>query len=196
MVIYRGKEKYHAGCFRGNGRRISGTVWGICVWTYGKGVWGRRKRMDDGTRFRYVFRSAEKEATKKFAAALSPFHVTPNQSEVLLVLDEYAPISLKELGELLICEKKSPSRLVQGLVEKGLVYKGTSQTDARYSVLYLTQEGKMLIPRIMEKEKEFNRELARFIENYIELDEIVSIFKEYLKGTGSEKKLKVRSLWE
>ena len=107
--------------------------------------------MDNGTRFRYIFRSAEKEAMKKFAAALSHLNVTPNQSEVLLVLYENEPVSLKELGELLICEQKNPSRLVQGLVEKGLIYKGTSQSDARYSVLYLTKEGKEIIPQIIEK---------------------------------------------
>ena len=56
---------------------------------------------------------------KKFGATLSSLNVTPNQSEVLLVLYENEPVSLKELGELLICEQKSPSRLVQGLVEKG-----------------------------------------------------------------------------
>ena len=49
---------------------------------------------------------------------------------MLLVLYENEPVSLKELGELLICEQKSPSRLVQGLVEKGLIYKGTSQSPA------------------------------------------------------------------
>jgi len=42
--------------------------------------------MDNGTRFRYIFRSVEKEAMKKFAVALSSLNVTPNQSEVLLVL--------------------------------------------------------------------------------------------------------------
>lgn len=48
--------------------------------------------MDNGTRFRYIFRSAEKEAMKKFAAALSSLNVTPNQSEVLLVLYENEPV--------------------------------------------------------------------------------------------------------
>ena len=57
--------------------------------------------MDNGTRFRYIFRSAEKEAMKKFGATLSSLNVTPNQSEVLLVLYENEPVSLKELGELL-----------------------------------------------------------------------------------------------
>lgn len=152
--------------------------------------------MDNGARFRYIFRSAEKEAMKKFGAALSSLNVTPNQSEVLLVLYENEPVSLKELGELLICEQKSPSRLVQGLVEKGLIYKGISQSDARYSVLYLTKEGKELVPKIMEKEKEFDRELAQFLEKNIGLEQMMSVLKEYVKGTGSEKKLKRRSIWE
>lgn len=152
--------------------------------------------MDNSTRFRYIFRSAEKEAMKNFSAVLSPLDITPNQSEVLLVLSENEPISLKELGELLICEQKSPSRLVQGLVEKGLIYKGTSQTDARYSVLYLTKEGKEIIPKIIEKEKEFDANLAQILEKYTNLEQMIFVFKTYLKGTSSEKKLKTRSLWE
>lgn len=152
--------------------------------------------MDNGARFRYIFRSAEKEAMKKYAAVLSSLNVTPNQSEVLLVLYENEPVSLKELGELLICERKSPSRLVQGLVEKGLIYKGTSQSDARYSVLYLTKEGKEIVPKIMEKEKEFDKELAQFLEKNMGLEQMMSVLKEYVKGTGSEKKLKRRSIWE
>ena len=152
--------------------------------------------MDNGTRFRYIFRSAEKEAMKKFGATLSSLNVTPNQSEVLLVLYENEPVSLKELGELLICEQKSPSRLVQGLVEKGLIYKGTSQSDARYSVLYLTKEGKEIVPKIIEQEKEFDKELARFLEKNIGLEQMMSVLKEYLRGTSSEKKLKMRSIWE
>lgn len=152
--------------------------------------------MDNSTRFRYIFRSAEKEAMKNFSAVLSPLDITPNQSEVLLVLSENEPISLKELGELLICEQKSPSRLVQGLVEKGLIYKGTSQTDARYSVLYLTKEGKEIIPKIIEKEKEFDANLAQILEKYTNLEQMIFVFKKYLKGTSSEKKLKTRSLWE
>ena len=103
---------------------------------------------------------------------------------------------MKELGELLICEQKSPSRLVQGLVEKGLIYKGTSQSDARYSVLYLTKEGKEIVPKIIEQEKEFDKELARFLEKNIGLEQMMSVLKEYLRGTSSEKKLKMRSIWE
>lgn len=78
------------------------------------------------------------------------FHVPP------LLLNCHVPIPN---GESIISD--CPSRLVQGLVEKGLIYKGTSQTDARYSVLYLTKAGKELIPKIIEKEKEFGTNFGK-----------------------------------
>ena len=79
---------------------------------------------------------------------------------------------------------------------RSLIYKGTSQSDARYSVLYLTKEGKEIVPKIIEKENEFDKELAQFLEKNIGLEQMMSILKEYLKGTNSEKKLKMRSIWE
>ena len=81
-------------------------------------------------------------------------------------------------------------------MEKGLIYKGTSQSDARYSVLYLTKEGKEIISKIIEKEQQFDKELAQFLEKNIGLEQMMSVLKEYLKGTSSEKKLKMRSMWE
>ena len=67
----------------------------------------------EGIRFGYLFRSAESLATREYGKLLEPLGITPNQSEVLLVLGEHAPLSLKGLGESLICEEKSSSRLVQ-----------------------------------------------------------------------------------
>ena len=112
------------------------------------------------------------------------------------MLADNEPLSLKEVGDLLICEQKSPSRLVQGLVERGFIYKGKQPSDVRYSVLYLTKEGKLLIPKLRETENRFDEELSRFLEHNIDIDEMMSCFHEYLKGTGSEKKLKSRSLWD
>ena len=92
--------------------------------------------------------------------------------------------------------KKSPSRLVQGLVEKGFIYKGKQATDGRYSVLYLTKEGKALVPKLQKIENCFDEELSQFLKNNIDVNEMMSCFQEYLKGTRSEKKLKLRSLWD
>ena len=63
------------------------------------------------------------------------------------------------------------------------IYKGTSQSDARYYVLYLTKEGKEIVPKIIEKEKELDKELAQFLEKNIGFKEklCVSDFKIYWK---------------
>ncbi len=66
------------------------------------------------------------------------------QAEVLQVLAESGPTSLGALGGLLVCETGSPSRLVAGLVERGLVERGVSAEDARIAELSLSAEGRRL----------------------------------------------------
>ena len=113
-------------------------------------------KMNDADLLRYLINSVQKEGQKKYAELLSPLDITPNQSEVLQILAKNEPLSLKELGNLLICESKSPSRLVQRLVENNLIYKSQSIEDNRKSVLHLTSKGRQLIPAINEKESLFN----------------------------------------
>lgn len=60
----------------------------------------------------------------------------------------------------------------------------------------MTKEGKEIVPKIIEKEQQFDKELAQFLEKNIGLEQMMSVLKEYLKGTSSEKKLKIRSMWE
>ena len=109
--------------------------------------------MNNADLLRYLINAVQREGHKKYAEFLSPLGITPNQSEVLQVLSKREPMSLKELGNLLICESKSPSRLVQRLVENGLIYKSKSIDDNRKSVLHLTSQGRELVPIIKEKEK-------------------------------------------
>ena len=82
------------------------------------------------------------------------------------------------------------------LYKKGFIYKGKQATDGRYSVLYLTKEGKALVPKLQKIENCFDEELSQFLKNNIDVNEMMSCFQEYLKGTRSEKKLKLRSLWD
>ena len=69
---------------------------------------------------RFLVLAAEREGSRFFAEALRPWHLTPPQAEVLRVLQDHEPLSLIALGDLLVSETGSPSRLVNGLVEAGL----------------------------------------------------------------------------
>ncbi|EJN94443.1 hypothetical protein D822_04326 [Streptococcus ratti FA-1 = DSM 20564] len=110
----------------------------------------------------------------------------------MIVLDEYAPLSLKALGNLLICEEKSPSRLVQSLIKKGLVKKEKSSKDGRSFLLSLTPAGQKLLPKIKERESIFDQNLAK---EYPEIEHFSQALREFTKGSFYEEKLKRRSLW-
>src|SRR5215831_19475198 len=86
---------------------------------------------------RYLILAAQREGNRILAEALRPLGLTPSQAEALRVLQDHEPLSLIALGDLLVCETGSPSRLVQGLVEDGLVERVPSTTDKRMVTLTL-----------------------------------------------------------
>lgn len=146
-------------------------------------------KMNDADLLRYLINSVQKEGQKKYAELLSPLDITPNQSEVLQILAKNEPLSLKELGNLLICESKSPSRLVQRLVENNLIYKSQSIEDNRKSVLHLTLKGRQLIPAINEKESLFNAYNINSLSDHIDTNTLIDILKHQIQGTESEQKI-------
>jgi DNA-binding MarR family transcriptional regulator len=94
---------------------------------------------------RYAILALQREGNRGLIAALRPLGVTPAQAEVIRVLDEFAPLSLAGLGELLICESGTgPSRLVDRLVAMGAVRRTTATTDRRSISLELTPNGRKL----------------------------------------------------
>ena len=100
--------------------------------------------MDQNEEFRYLVLAIQREGNRRFAAALRPLGLTPSQSEILRILAERAPLSLAELGSLLICETGgSPSRLVDRLVAMGLVTRDQGP-DRRSISLGLTARGSEL----------------------------------------------------
>jgi MarR family transcriptional regulator, organic hydroperoxide resistance regulator len=110
--------------------------------------------------------------------ALRPLGLTGAQADALTVLRQAGPISLKELGELLIAEAGHPSRLVDRLVEAGLVQRQPSEDDRRRIVLSLTSAGRKLEKRAEEvrqtqldffKQLLGNRDLSSELELVLEL---------------------------
>ena len=76
--------------------------------------------------------------------AMRPLGLTAAQADALTVLRKAGPLSLKELGDLLIAEAGHPSRLVDRLVEAGLVERRPAEDDRRRIVLSLTPAGRRL----------------------------------------------------
>jgi MarR family transcriptional regulator, organic hydroperoxide resistance regulator len=98
-----------------------------------------QKKMES---IRFLILAAEREGERLLQQLTKSIGMTPAQSEVLHILDQHEPLSLKELGALLICETGSPSRLVNTLVAGGWVVRKEDPHDRRYITLHLTSLGK------------------------------------------------------
>jgi DNA-binding MarR family transcriptional regulator len=117
--------------------------------------------MRQAERIRYLLLAAQREGNRRLAAALGEIGVSPAQSEVLRILGDHDDLTLNGVGQMLVCDSgTNPSRLVERLVQVGLIQRVRDPADRRQVRLTLTDEG-------LVKEREI-----RVIEDalYAELD--------------------------
>ncbi len=130
---------------------------------------------------RYLILAAQREGNRLFADALYPLHLTPSQAEVLRVLQDHAPLSLIALGDLLVCETGSPSRLVQGLVEADLIERMPSTTDKRMIILTLTDAGREKAEKVGAIESQFYEANADMVKD-APLPEMLGLLWRFVEG--------------
>jgi DNA-binding MarR family transcriptional regulator len=116
--------------------------------------------MEPVEELRYLMLAVQREGNRTLTEALRPLDLTPSQAEVLRVLQEFQPLSLIALGDLLICETGSPSRLVNGMVEAGLIERVPSTTNRRMVILTLTEKGQKRAERVREVEQMMYRTIT------------------------------------
>jgi MarR family transcriptional regulator, organic hydroperoxide resistance regulator len=133
---------------------------------------------------RYLILAAQREGNRILSEALRPLALTPSQAEVLRVLQDYQPLSLFELGQLLVCETGSPSRLVNGLVETGLIARAPSQLNGRKVILELTPNGQSKANQVRTIEEAMYSSLSEQLPDPL-LAEILPLLRNYVSGRPS-----------
>jgi DNA-binding MarR family transcriptional regulator len=99
--------------------------------------------MDETEELRYLILGAQREGARVLTALLQDTGLTAAQAEVLAVIrDARRPLTVREIGERLVCESGSPSRLVTTVVAAGLLARGQRAGDRRTVELSLTPAGK------------------------------------------------------
>lgn len=99
---------------------------------------------------RYLLLAAQREGARQMTGHLRLLNLTPAQAEILLVLAERAPLTLAEVGRLIVCESGSPSRIVDTLTKRGLVDREPGQVDRRVVYLRLSSRGEELLPALRD----------------------------------------------
>ena len=110
--------------------------------------------MDAIEELRYLVLGAQREGARTLADLLRPAGLTAAQAEVIAVLrDAGRPLTLRELGERLVCETGSPSRLVASVVAAGLIERSGRAGDRRAVELSLTSAGRAAAQQVAEAER-------------------------------------------
>src|SRR4051812_50070774 len=79
----------------------------------------RVRAVDPLFEFGLLIKAGQRDLERRANDAMRPLGLTGAQADALSVIRQAGPLSLKELGELLIAEAGHPSRLVDRLVEGG-----------------------------------------------------------------------------
>jgi DNA-binding MarR family transcriptional regulator len=110
--------------------------------------------MEPVEELRYLVLGAQREGARALAELLRPVGLTAAQAEVIAVLrDAERPLTVREIGERLVCEGGSPSRLVASVVDAGLIERGERPGDRRAVELSLTRKGKAAAEQVTEAER-------------------------------------------
>jgi MarR family transcriptional regulator, organic hydroperoxide resistance regulator len=95
-----------------------------------------------------LIKAGQRELERRANEAMKPLGLTGAQADAVSVIAQAGPLSLKELGELLIAEAGHPSRLVDRLVEADLVERRPADDDRRRIVLSLTPRGRRVEKKV------------------------------------------------
>jgi MarR family transcriptional regulator, organic hydroperoxide resistance regulator len=116
--------------------------------------------VDPLVEFALLVKAIQRELERQMNEAMRPLGLTAAQADALVVIGQAGPLSLKDLGELLIAEAGHPSRLVDRLVEADLVERRPAGDDRRRVELSLNAHGRRLEKRVVAA-REGVLELAR-----------------------------------
>ncbi|TMM11331.1 MAG: MarR family transcriptional regulator [Actinobacteria bacterium] len=85
--------------------------------------------MDPLFEFALSVKALQRELERGSNELMKPLGLTGPQADALVVIGHAQPIALKDLGRLLIAEAGHPSRLVDRLVDAGLVERRAAEDD-------------------------------------------------------------------
>lgn len=116
--------------------------------------------------FRYLVLAAQREGARALAAGLKQHDLTPSQAEAIAVLrDAKRSLTVREIGDRLVCEGGSPSRLISTLARKGLVSHAADATDGRATLVSLTPAGAEAAAAVARTERDLYAFLATVIDD-------------------------------
>ncbi|NOU98528.1 MarR family winged helix-turn-helix transcriptional regulator [Paenibacillus planticolens] len=84
------------------------------------------------------------------SSELAPYRIGSGQYIFLMAIAFQQPITQKALNEKLFIDKTTTAKAITKLEEEGYVRRETDPADNRYHLLYLTDSGREVVPKVQE----------------------------------------------
>ena len=107
-------------------------------------------------------------------------NVLPGQSKILQCLDEYGPLTPKEIGKLCIVDKSTTTSLLNKMEKMNYIEKKNQNHDKRSILIHLTKLGKektqlvkqICLQRLSKKEQQEIINLLKQINDTLEKEDV------------------------
>ena len=119
--------------------------------------------------------------TEKSKEFFSREDITPQQFNILRILrgSHPQPLSTLQIRERMLDKMSDTSRIVDRLVTKGYVKKGTCKADRRLVDVIITDKGRKLLERIDEREDELDNIIGNLSrKEAVQLSELLDKMRE------------------
>ncbi|MCY1693715.1 MarR family winged helix-turn-helix transcriptional regulator [Curtobacterium sp. SL109] len=148
--------------------------------------------MDELERLGLLTKAVSRESDRRLTEVLKPLGITPSQAEVLQLLALHGPMSLGELGGLVLAEGGHPSRLVDRMVTAGMVERRESAEDRRRVELTCTASGQQLARDAADAKGQFRVWLRQQLQDS-DLSPAMEVLADVLRGTAIESTVAART---
>lgn len=84
------------------------------------------------------------------SSELAPYRIGSGQYIFLMTISFQQPITQKALSEQLLIDKTTTAKAIAKLESEGYVRRETDPSDNRYQLLYLTESGIEVVPKVQQ----------------------------------------------
>lgn len=84
------------------------------------------------------------------SAELAPYRIGSGQYIFLMAIASGQPITQKALSEKLLIDKTTTAKAIAKLESEGYVRREVDPADNRYQLIYLTEAGQVVVPKVQE----------------------------------------------
>lgn len=110
------------------------------------------------------------------SAELAPYRIGSGQYIFLMAIAFGQPITQKALSEKLLIDKTTTAKAISKLETEGYVRREVDSSDNRYQLLFLTEAGQEVVPKVQEALARVKNKTRRGISD-TEYDQMLSLLK-------------------